>query len=189
VITLTTQGFDHGHLYFDLTPIPNAPAYVDHRFAPIEIKNVDYGFNEVGKNPLMLPAPQPMKDKEALLKSIEAICYNKWDYATMEEWAEMPVETLRTIVMVLDKDMVSFLHYTNPEKQHCDLLESLYQHVEANPNAMHPATRRPITSRQRRHIQEAYLALHGAHKKEAFGGGDDPFGAPKKSYYEDFEDY
>ena len=47
VITLTTQGFDQGHLYFNLSPIPNAPPHVDYRFAPIEVKIEapdDFGF-------------------------------------------------------------------------------------------------------------------------------------------------
>ena len=185
VISMTTEGFGEGHMYFNLTPLPNAPAHVDHRFGAYTAteKYVDHRFDEVDTNPLMLLPAQPMEGKETLLRSIEQICYNDLDYITREKWSELPVETLRTIVMVLDKDMVSFLNYTNPEKQHCDLLESLYQHVEANPNATHPATRRPITSRQRRHIQEAYLALHGAHMKEAFPQGDS-FSKATKSYYE-----
>lgn len=39
VITMTTKGFAEGHMFFNLTPIPNAPPHVDHRFGNNVIGN------------------------------------------------------------------------------------------------------------------------------------------------------
>jgi len=40
IIELSTEGFPEGHLYFNMTPIPNAPPYVDHRFKSFDSQNV-----------------------------------------------------------------------------------------------------------------------------------------------------
>lgn len=46
VITMTTKGFGEGHMFFNLTPIPNAPPHVDHRFGNNVIGDyVDPRFN------------------------------------------------------------------------------------------------------------------------------------------------
>lgn len=83
---------------------------------------------------------------------------------TQTSWHEMSIEQLRTVVGLLDDDMLDILDarrrrsVTTSPYAGCSLLESLYRYTTRFPNGLELQTRRVITNHQRIQIAAAYMA-------------------------------
>jgi len=105
--------------------------------------------------------------RKQLLDIIKAVCYNgDMDPSSFVEWdsREMSLEQLRTVVVLLDDDMLDLLEARRrrpgefPPYAPCNLLESLYRWTTTNPNGREIYTQRVITPYQRTQIAAAYMA-------------------------------
>ena len=103
-----------------------------------------------------------------LLAIIKQVCFN-WDVdpLTLTRWdseQELSLEQLRTVVVLLDDDMLNLLdaHRRRPGESSpyapCNLLESLYRWTRASPDGREIQSQRVITNHQRVQIAAAYLA-------------------------------
>lgn len=104
-----------------------------------------------------------MTERELLLERIATICYNGKDDVdplSLTGWSEMPIEELRTVVILLNDEMIHLLQSHDHTRGHCHLLESLYVYITTDLRAKNLLTNSPITSRQRGHIIAAYHAIH-----------------------------
>lgn len=99
-----------------------------------------------------------MADKEQLLKHILKTCLNHDDVesVSLDTWAEMDVEELRTVVLLLNDGMIQLLDAQEGQQGNCYLLKSLYKWITSNPGGRNPLGGQPITDRQRHHIRSAY---------------------------------
>jgi hypothetical protein len=103
--------------------------------------------------------------KEELIDLVEQICQNgDVDIMTQARWQDMSVEQLRTIVVLLDDDMIDILDarrrrsVTTSPYAGCSLLKSLYDYTKGFPNGLELQTQRVITNHQRIQIAAAYMA-------------------------------
>jgi hypothetical protein len=103
--------------------------------------------------------------REELLQLVEQICRNQdVDIVTQTRWHDMSVEQLRTIVVLLDDEMLDLLDarrqrpVTTSPYAPCNLLKSMYDWTRRAPNGREPQGQREITSHQRTQIAAAYLA-------------------------------
>jgi hypothetical protein len=96
-----------------------------------------------------------MAEKLRLLESIRRTCLNyDLDPLSHMEWEDMSVEQLRTVVILLEEEMVRLHNARNVPhgtRGHCYLLEFLYYYVMQG-GARNPMTQVPITALQRHQI-------------------------------------
>jgi hypothetical protein len=124
----------------------------------------------VPPRPVVLPGPPAIPvyptrtlnrmTKPELLEMIRDICYNDDDPITFEDFADMTVDQLRSIVRILDNGGVDFFSQRtrklqgNHQKFHCILLESIRQWLEMElhrfPRRLpkHPVTGKHLTPSQ-----------------------------------------
>lgn len=96
--------------------------------------------------------------QDELIDLVTQICQNDMDIMTQTEWQDMSVEQLRTIVVLLDDDMIDILDprrrrsVTTSPYAGCSLLKSLYDFTKGFPNGLELQTQRVITNHRRRRI-------------------------------------
>ena len=95
-------------------------------------------------------ASDRIREKKMLLSRINEICSNKdMDPGSGRKWKHMPIEALRTIVILLNDNMIDLLHTRSTRsKKECHLLSSLYNYVIGR-EATNPMTGVQISARQR----------------------------------------
>jgi hypothetical protein len=102
--------------------------------------------------------------RDELIDLVTQICQNDMDIMTQTNWQDMSVEQLRTIVVLLDDDMIDILDarrrrsVTTSPYAGCSLLKSLYDYTKGFPNGLELQTQRVITNHQRIQIAAAYMA-------------------------------
>ena len=116
--------------------------------------------------------------RKQLLLIIEKICFNgDMDPTSFVDWNEMSLEQLRTVVTLLDNEMLDLLEAWKrrpadvPVEQMtpyapCNLLERLYEWTRTSPNGREVYTQREITDNQRTQIAAAYLASLGPAERQ-----------------------
>lgn len=105
-----------------------------------------------------------------LVEIIKKICFNNEEEPIYKEgWHEMSEEQLRTVVVLLDNDMLDLieawrrrpadvlLEQMTPYAP-CNVLKYLYEWTRTSSNARDPVNHRPITHYQRLQIASAYFA-------------------------------
>ena len=100
-----------------------------------------------------------MDKRIALLDQINKFCQNDIDVISQDPWSQLTTQQLQTVVMVMESGIVSQIidhNESNVEKTSCFLLEDIVRFLSQNPNARNPLTGRPITSKQRASIFDAY---------------------------------
>jgi len=71
-----------------------------------------------------------MTEKEELLAKIKSVCYNDdTESISFDSWEKLTIEQLRSVVILLDNDMVKLLNATQGTKGHCYLLQNIYKWI------------------------------------------------------------
>ena len=104
-----------------------------------------------------------MAQRKELLKKMSRLFYNganDMDPISHDEWNDLTIEELQTVVLLLDDDMVSLLNALEGTRGHCYLIETLYDYIQSTDRAVNIINNNPITHRQRQQIGDAYRAIH-----------------------------
>jgi hypothetical protein len=110
------------------------------------------------------------EEKQVLRARAKQLCFNDQDPVSLSTWDELTIQQLRTLILLLDGDMVHFLGNQRSHllfgnglgRRHCFLVQELYRFIATVGNgSRNPLTNQALTPAQRRQIKHIYvLFLH-----------------------------
>ena len=129
----------------------------------------------------MSPSAQAQQsEKDMLIAQIQRYCRDDIDYFTQLEWTEFTIPKLKTVVLLLNDEVVSLLDANDDRKYHCFALENLYNYMKymesRRQTPSNYVTRQGLTLRQKAMIEYLYFrALRDAAVYEQYRPSDEEF--------------